>query len=268
LRHGITIWRGDCFRETNGLSIEGRNFPQFYITPAANCPYLEGQFERKIFTHLIGDKARDLNHALTNGGFRRSQNIAYRQACENCCACISTRVVVDKFKPTRSQKRSWRAYRHLHSQLCEPSPSQEQYSLFRSYIDLRHGDGGMADMSILDYAAMVEESFVDTRLIEYRQPGDLTSKPQIVPKGELAAVAITDRLDDGLSMIYSFYDPGLSAGGLGTYLILDHIEQARKEGLAYVYLGYWVKGSPKMDYKIRYRPQEHLTNGAWSLIED
>lgn len=248
------------------MSIEGRNFPQFYITPAANCPYLDGKFERKIFTHLIGDKAPDLNHALTNGGFRRSQNIAYRQACEKCSACISTRVVVDEFKATKSQKRAWRAYRHLHTQICDASPSQEQYSLFRNYIDERHADGGMVDMSILDYAAMVEESFVDTRVIEYRLPGDLTSPPQVVPKGELAAVAITDWLNDGLSMIYSFYDPAIAASGLGTYLILDHIEQAKKAGLPYVYLGFWVKGSPKMDYKIRFQPQEHIIGGAWSRV--
>ena len=246
------------------MSIEGRSFPQFYITPSATCPYLDGKLERKIFTHLIGDRAADLNQALTNGGFRRSQNIAYRQACENCSACVSTRVLVDDFKPSKSQKRTWQAYRHLHAELREATPSQEQYSLFRSYIDSRHADGGMADMSILDYAAMVEESFVDTKVIEYRRPGDDVTPPQVVPKGPLSAVAITDWLEDGLSMIYSFYDPDLSDKGLGTYLILDHIERARKAGLPYVYLGYWVKGSSKMDYKIRFRPQQHLTSAGWN----
>lgn len=245
------------------MSIEGRQFPQFYITPSAACPYIEGQVERKIFTHLIGDKARDLNHALTNGGFRRSQNIAYRQACEKCQACISTRVVVDEFQVSKSQKRAWRTYRHLTRRVVEAVPSQDQYSLFRSYIDARHADGGMADMSILDYAAMVEESFVDTRIVEYRLPGDAENSREISPVGELAGVAITDWLNDGLSMIYSFYDPKLSKSGLGTFIILDHIERARKAGLPYVYLGYWVKGSPKMDYKIKFQPQEHLLAGGW-----
>jgi arginine-tRNA-protein transferase len=245
------------------VSVEGRQFPQFYITPAGPCPYLDGQEERKIFTHLIGDKASSLNSMLTHGGFRRSQNIAYRQACENCAACVSTRVVADRFQPSRSQLRSLKAYRHLSSAACSPEPTQEQYRLFRSYIDTRHGDGGMSDMTILDYAAMVEESFVDTTVIEYRMPGDTETPPGVVPKGQLAAVAITDRLEDGLSMIYSFYDPQIAAKGLGNFIILDHIERACKAGLPYVYLGFWVQGSPKMDYKSRFRPQEHLTQAGW-----
>jgi arginine-tRNA-protein transferase len=250
------------------VSIEGGKFPQFYITPPSPCPYLDGRFERKIFTHLIGDQARALNDTLTHGGFRRSQNIAYRPACDRCTACVSVRVLVDRFEPGRSMRRTIARNDDLVATLTRSGPTREQYSVFRGYIDSRHSDGGMADMSVLDFAAMVEDSFVDTRLVEYRvagtdEGGDAPDRP-----GALASVALTDILDDGLSMIYSFYEPDLVHRGLGTYMILEHIERARTMGLPYVYLGYWVAGSPKMDYKRRFGPQERLTAEGWKLARD
>ena len=241
--------------------------PQFFLTAPAPCPYIEGELERKVFTHLIGDHAPQLNDLLTRGGFRRSQNIAYRPACETCRACVSVRIVVDGFKPARSMRRIATRNADLVGALHEAEPSSEQYSLFRNYLDARHHDGGMADMSVLDYAMMVEDSHVDTSIIEYRQRGPdsfITGRGE----GELIAVALSDWMSDGLSMVYSFYDPGLEHRSLGTFMILDHIARARAAGLPYVYLGYWVNGSRKMSYKTRFQPQEHLGPSGWELYHD
>lgn len=246
------------------MSIEGRQFPQFYLTPPAPCPYLNQRQERKVFTHLIGDQAAQLNNVLTNGGFRRSQNIAYRPACEACSACVSVRVLVDEFQPTRSLKRIRTQNLDVTSKWQPARATPEQYSVFRSYIDKRHGDGGMADMTVLDFAAMVEDSFVDTRLVEYYAAPTEWDEDAGPEGDELAAVALTDTLHDGLSMVYSFFDPNQAGRSLGNYMILDHIERARKLGLPYLYLGYWVKDSRKMDYKSRFKPQEHLTADGWT----
>ncbi|SOE17366.1 arginine-tRNA-protein transferase [Hoeflea halophila] len=242
------------------------NSPQFFLTAPSDCPYLEGQSERKVFTHLVGEKARDLNDLLTQGGFRRSQNIAYRPACETCRACISVRILASEFEITRSMRRNRAANRDLVSTEYHAEPSSEQYRLFRRYLDSRHKSGGMADMSIGDYAMMVEDSHVDSRIIEYRlrNEGDGVQEQ---PTGELAAVALTDRMGDGLSMVYSFFNPELSERSLGTYMILDHIARAQALGLPHVYLGYWVKGSRKMEYKTRFLPQEHLMMQGWQRYE-
>ena len=248
------------------MSEHERALPQFYITPPQRCPYLDGRLERKVFTHLVGDQAAWLNNTLTHGGFRRSQNIAYRPACEKCSACVSVRVRVDEFAPSRSQRRVARCNRDLGGRMCETVPRPEHYSLFRDYIDHRHSGGGMADMTVLDFASMVEDSYVNTRIVEYRTGGSLPA-PDSGPSGDLLAVALTDILDDGLSMIYSFFDVEQERRSLGTFMILDHIELARKLGLPYVYLGYWVKRSQKMDYKVRFRPQDHLGEDGWRLAD-
>ncbi len=240
--------------------------PQFYLTAPSPCPYLPGQEERKVFTHLVGERAPSLNDVLTQGGFRRSQNIAYRPACETCRACVSVRVVVGDFAAKGSMARVWRRNRDLVGNEVSPSPSSEQYSLFRYYLDARHPDGGMADMSVLDYAMMVEDTHVATTMIEYRFRGPDTA---INGRGEgpLIATALTDILGDGLSMVYSFFNPDYDDRSLGTYMILDHIVRARKLGLPYVYLGYWVSGSPKMNYKAKFRPQERLGPRGWDRVE-
>lgn len=236
--------------------------PQFYLTAASPCPYLPGREERKVFTHLVGDRAAVLNDILTQGGFRRSQNIAYRPACESCRACVSVRVVAHNFKPGRSFERVRRQNADLIGTEVAAQPSSDQYSLFRRYLDSRHPDGGMADMSVLDYAMMVEDSHVRTRLIEYRFRGP-DSGITGVGEGPLIAVALTDVLGDGLSMVYSFFNPDYADRSLGTFMILDHIVRAQKAGLPYVYLGYWVEGSAKMHYKERFRPQERLGPRGW-----
>jgi leucyl-tRNA---protein transferase len=240
--------------------------PQFFLTAPSPCPYIEGQFERKVFTHLVGDKAPELNDLLTQGGFRRSQNIAYRPACETCRACVSVRIITDEFQPSRNMKRVLERNQDLIGALHDAEPSTEQYSLFRTYLDSRHRRGGMSDMTVLDYAMMVEDTHVDTKVIEYRRRGPdsfITGKGH----GELIAVALTDRMADGLSMVYSYFSPEHADRSLGTFMILDHISRARAAGLPHVYLGYWVNGSRKMNYKIRFQPQEHLGPKGWERYE-
>lgn len=236
--------------------------PQFFLTAPSPCPYLDGQFERKVFTHLVGDKAAEMNDLLTQGGFRRSQNIAYRPACETCRACVSVRILAQEFSASRNMKRVLQHNSDLVGYMHNAEPSTEQYSLFRSYLDARHRRGGMSDMTVLDYAMMVEDTHVDTKVIEYRRRGPdtfITGKGQ----GELIAVALTDKMADGLSMVYSYFNPDFEDRSLGTFMILDHIARARAMGLPHVYLGYWVNGSRKMNYKMRFMPQEHLGPKGW-----
>jgi len=235
---------------------------QFFLTAPSPCPYLEGKLERKVFTHLVGDRAQEVNDLLTQGGFRRSQNIAYRPACEGCRACVSVRILVNEFRLSRNHRRILQRNSDLIGATCRAEPTSEQYALFRDYLDARHYRGGMSDMTALDYAMMVEDTHVDTRIIEYRRRGPdsfATGKGT----GELIAVALTDRMSDGHSMVYSFYRPDLPERSLGTFMILDHIERAKREGLAHVYLGYWVEGSAKMAYKIRFQPQVLLGPQGW-----
>lgn len=245
-----------------------RDLPQFYLTAPSACPYVTGQLERKVFTHLLGERAGAMNDALTQCGFRRSQSIAYRPACESCQACVSVRVRVDHFRPSHTFKRTIKRNGDLVARMQPANPTSEQYSLFRAYLDARHADGGMADMSVLDYAMMVEDTAIETRLVEYRRrlPGWLESEAAV--SGPLLGVALTDVLADGLSMVYSFYDADQTGRSLGTYMVLDHIARARKLGLPYLYLGYWVEGSSKMQYKIRFRPQEHLGISGWVPFRD
>jgi len=242
------------------------NAPQFFLTAPSPCPYLDGESERKVFTHLVGEKAPELNDLLTQGGFRRSQNIAYRPACETCRACISVRILAQEFKPGKSMRRIAAINSDLIATEYAAEPSSEQYTLFRAYLDSRHRSGGMADMTIGDYAMMVEDSHVSSRVIEYRvrKEGDGLTE---APAGKLVAVALTDVMTDGLSMVYSFFDPEEAKRSLGTYMILEHISRTVEAGLPHVYLGYWVKGSPKMDYKIRFLPQEHLQAQGWHRYE-
>ena len=230
--------------------------PQFFLTPGGPCPYLPGKTERKVFARLSGSLAQPLNEALTHSGFRRSQMIAYRPACEGCSACVSVRIVVKEFAPSRNQKRIAKRNPDLIRQQVKAEATREQFALLRTYLDSRHAGGGMSDMGLFDYVAMVEETPVDTHIVEYRRSG--ADGP-----GTLMACALTDVLKDGLSMVYSFYHPGEVTRSLGTHMILDHIAEARRRGLPYVYLGYWIQGSDKMEYKSRFRPLEALRPEGW-----
>ena len=196
---------GRCVFEPN-VTHHSRDTPQFYLTAPSPCPYLPGREERKVFTHLVGERAPGLNDLLTHGGFRRSQSIAYRPACEGCRACVSVRVIADEFRPTRSMRRIMARNADVIGEMRALVPTSEQYSVFRAYLDARHHDGGMADMTVLDYAMMVEDSHVKTRLVEYRRRGP-DSSINGRGAGTLLGVALTDVLSDGLSMVYSFFDP-------------------------------------------------------------
>ena len=175
---------------------------------------------------------------------------------------MPVRIVVAEFDQRRSFRRISRLNQDLQAERRSTTPTAEQYGLFRAYIDSRHADGGMADMSMLDYAMMVEDGLVDTFVTEYRvlpqsETGDGSSKAPLI------GVALSDHLSDGISMVYSFFEPGVPERSLGTYMILEQIEHARQLGLPYVYLGYWIEGSRKMRYKTRFQPQEHLTSEGW-----
>ncbi len=219
--------------------------------------------ERKLFTALQGEHAQRLNDTLSKQGFRRSQNVLYRPSCAECSACLSARIRVADFEPSRTQRRIMRRTAHLRRNATSPWATEDQFALFRRYLDARHADGGMADMDIFEFAAMIEETPIKSRVIEYtapRGPGERSAA--------LAAVCLTDVFDDGLSMVYSFYDPDLVDLSLGTHIILDHIAIAREAGLPYVYLGYWVPGSRKMGYKAGFSALEIYKGGTWQDLGD
>ena len=236
--------------------------PQFYVTAPQPCPYLAGRMERKLFTALQGAEAEALNDALSGQGFRRSQNVLYRPACADCCACLSARIDVARFVPGRGHRRTLKRNAGLVRRARSPWATEEQYALFRDYLDGRHATGGMADMDLFEFAAMVEETPIRSRLIDYTDPDDTDD-----PHEGLRAVSLTDILEDGLSLVYSFFDTRFERLSLGTYIILDHIRIAREMGLPYVYLGYWVPGSPKMAYKSRFSGLELFRGGAWEAMD-
>ncbi|MCJ2178480.1 arginyltransferase [Novosphingobium album (ex Hu et al. 2023)] len=238
-------------------------FPRFFVTSPAPCPYLPGRNERKVFTELKGPHADSLNDALGRIGFRRSQTVAYRPSCLDCAACVSVRVVAEEFRPSGSQKRALKANADIIATVCRPWSTNEQFELLQRYLSVRHPEGGMTTMDETDFADMVEHTPVTSYIVEYREP----SADGVTP-GRLIGACLTDKQCDGLSMIYSFYDPHHEGrAGLGNYIILDHIRRAQDMGLAYVYLGYWVEGSPRMQYKVRYRPMEKLGRAGWERLD-
>ncbi|GAA4034978.1 arginyltransferase [Sphingomonas rosea] len=237
-------------------------FPKFFVTSPAPCPYLPGKIERKVFTELSGHHAGELNEALGRIGFRRSQSVAYRPSCIECQACVSVRVAANEFVPSTTQKKLIRRHSDLEVTACKPWTTEEQFELLRRYLSVRHPGGGMAEMDENDFADMVEQTPVRTYVVEYREPS-VDERP-----GRLVGACLSDQQSDGLSMIYSFYDPSLTdRKGLGTFIILDHINRAARAGLPYVYLGYWVEGSERMAYKASFRPIEKLGRDGWKRFE-
>jgi arginine-tRNA-protein transferase len=238
-------------------------FPRFFVTSPAPCPYLQGKTERKVFTELKGPHAEELNDALGRIGFRRSQTVAYRPSCLDCRACVSVRVIAGEFAPSSGQRRNMKRNGDLEVTECRPWATAEQFELLQRYLGARHPGGGMAAMDEIDYADMVEHTSVSSFITEYREPSEDGRT------GRLVGACLTDRQGDGLSMIYSFYDPEHEARtGLGNYIILDHIQRAAENGLPYVYLGYWVEGSQRMQYKVRYRPLERLGPDGWRRFSE
>ena len=233
---------------------------RFFLTAPSPCPYLPGRDERKVFAHLPLTEGASVNDALTQVGFRRSQNIAYRPACEACDACISARIPARDYPFSRSEKRVLDRNGDLVRYLVEAEATLEQFELLRRYLAARHAEGGMADMTWPDYVSMVEDTTARTHLIEYRAPSNDRGP------GDLIACVLVDALSDGLSLVYSFYEPTMAKRSLGSFIILDHVLQAQIADLPYVYLGYWVSGSPKMAYKAKFNPVEVLRHGGWQLM--
>jgi len=237
-------------------------FPRFFVTTPAPCPYLPGKTERKVFTELTGAHAAELNEALGRIGFRRSQSVAYRPSCLDCQSCVSVRVVANEFKPNATQRKLMRAHADLSINACKPWTTEEQYALLRRYLAARHPGGGMAEMDEFDFADMVEQTPVTTYMVEYREPS-VNGRP-----GRLIGACLTDQQSDGLSMVYSFFDPDhAERKGLGTFIILDHVARAKAARLPFVYLGYWVKGSARMQYKIKFQPMERLGPSGWKRLD-
>jgi arginine-tRNA-protein transferase len=224
----------------------------FYTTAPLPCPYVPGRTERKVVTELSGVSAETMHDKLSRGGFRRSHNIAYAPVCPSCNACVPIRIRAAEFAPNRTQKRIIRANTDVLVQEMPPRATAEQFQLFQAYQQLRHGEGDMATMSFYDYRAMVEDTPIETSVAEFR----LTS-------GRLVGACLTDRLGDGLSAVYSFFDTELTARSLGTFAIIWLVGRAVELELPNVYLGYWVEESRKMAYKAKFRPSEILRAGQW-----
>jgi arginine-tRNA-protein transferase len=225
----------------------------FYATQLMPCPYLQGRLERKVVTEIAGPDLAKRYGLLTRAGFRRSHVFAYRPACPACEACVAVRIRVADFAPSRSQRRVRNRNRDVIARPRPPRASSDHYELFHRYLQARHGDGEMADMSFEDYRRMVEETKADTRLVEF-----------LDGEGRLLGVLLADWLDDGLSAIYSFFDSRQAPHrSLGAFMILWLVEAARGSGCDFVYLGYWIADAPKMAYKIGYQPLEGLIAGRW-----
>lgn len=227
----------------------------FLVTTDTPCPYLPDRMERKLVTRLAGPDVVKTFHLLSRAGFRRSHSIAYRPACIGCQACVPVRVVSREFEPGRSLRRIEARNADLTTAVLPARGTPEQFLLFQRYLDGRHNDGEMAGMSLADYRSMVEDTPVDTRLIEFRDPSR-----------RLVACVLTDWSVDGISAVYSFFEPDPPARSLGSYMIVWLLREAVGHGLPYVYLGYWVSGSRKMAYKTRFRPIEGFGPTGWQRL--
>ncbi len=230
----------------------GKQAQIFYRTAGAPCPYLLNRVERHILADLTGPNAEAIHNFLTTAGFRRSHHLIYRPACLDCSACIPVRIIAAKFLPSRTQRRTFMRNSHLQTNLIPAVATQEQFDLFKQYQRTRHDDGEMARMNFEDFRLMIEGSPVHTKIAEFRDPN-----------GFLKAVCLLDIIKDGFSAVYSFFDPESPSHSLGTYVILWAIKEAQDHQLLYIYLGYWVSGSPKMSYKIKFQPLEQFNNGHW-----
>lgn len=228
----------------------------FFATAPLPCPYLAGRTERRLVTELSGRHAGVIHDVLSQAGFRRSHGLAYVPICRDCSACAAVRVSVSGFVPGRGHRRILQRNADLVASTTPPIATSEHFVLFREYERERHGDGEMARMTYYDYQTLIEETPVDTHLVEIRDG-----------MGRLFGVCLTDRMSDGLSAVYSFYDPRLARRSLGSFIILTLIEQARRAGLQHVYLGFWIAECQKMAYKARFQPLEAYTPDGWQRLD-
>ena len=233
--------------------IENTKKEDFYISDSNKCAYKPDQEERKLFTFIKGSKNQDFYNLLISKGFRRSQNILYNQVCENCNKCIPIRIKVNNFQETKNQKRIINKGKLFERKVTEKA-TYEQFYLFKEYLDFKHPNSEMNDMIFADYYSMVKNTGIETKIIEYRLDNVLVSS------------CITDFLDNALSMVYSFYSELFLKNSLGKYIILDHFRLAKDFDMDYVYLGYWVEGSSKMDYKNSFNSSEVLIDNKWTTI--
>jgi arginine-tRNA-protein transferase len=228
----------------------------FFATAPSPCPYLPGRMERRLVADLSGRDAVTFHETLSQAGFRRSHRFAYVPVCRDCAACAAVRIVVPGFVANRTRQRLWRRNRDLVAQEAAPRATYEQFALFSAYQRTRHAGGEMARMDFFDYQALVEDTPVDTCVVELRDGG-----------GVLRAACITDRLNDGLSAVYSFFDAEDRRRSLGTHVILWLVERARALGLDFVYLGFWVADCPRMAYKNSFQPLEAHTAAGWRPLD-
>jgi len=240
------------------MSIGTRTQPlPFLVTTEMPCPYVSGRMERKIVTELVGPRATDTYEVLSRAGFRRSHTIAYRPACRGCAACVPVRVRVADFDPGRTLRRIERRNVDLTTRFLPARGTIEQFRLFASYLDERHGDGEMAGMNFEEYRAMMESSPIPTEIMEMRDP-----------ERALRACCLVDISKDGLSAVYSFFDTLETARGLGNHIVIRLVREAERRGLPYVYLGYWIRNCRKMSYKTRFRPLEGFGPNGWQTMDD
>lgn len=242
----------------SAIDLPRQQLLQFFRSGPLPCPYLSGMTERKLFARLSGQESVQTNTLLTQAGFRRSHDIVYRPVCQGCDACVPVRILAQHREWGRSLRRIWQRNSDLSVAMVPATPTVEQFELFRQYQHARHTDSDMSRMGLTDYVAMIDEGRADTHILEVRQTDGNDNR--------LKAAMLIDRLYDGYSAVYSFYDDRDEQRSLGSFLIMALTEICRQQDMDYIYLGYWISNSAKMAYKTRFKPMEALGRNGWELL--